>query len=136
MPSNGCPPFRRGGGASDVDMISTTPTLFSQRAEPSPLWSIASPKRRITPVAVASRAIEATVMGEGEGSGGDDGGGSGNSPGPGFEGAEPLASPSVITLGRLAPLYYALRHRPRRPRLAPRSGVPHTPRLTESAGSG
>ena len=78
-------------------MISTTTTLFSQRAEPSPLWSKGSPKRRITPVAVASRAIEASVMGEGEGSGGGDGGARGElSPVGGSKGREPLASPNVL----------------------------------------
>lgn len=35
------------GGTSKVDMISTTPTLFSQRAEPPPLWSQVSPKHLI-----------------------------------------------------------------------------------------
>ena len=55
-------------------MLLTTTTLLSQRASPRRCGSKASPKRRITPVAVASRAIEASVMGEGEGSGGGDGG--------------------------------------------------------------
>ena len=45
VPSYGWPRFRRWGWTSKVDMISTTPTLFSQRAEPSPLWSETSPKR-------------------------------------------------------------------------------------------
>lgn len=71
-------------------------TSFSQRAAPSPLWSKATPKRRIAPVAVASGAIEASVMGEGEGSSGGDGREPGeSSPWSGFEGAEPLASPNV-----------------------------------------
>ena len=49
-----------------------------------------------TPVAVASGAIEASVMGEGEGSGGGDGGARGAlSPVGGSKGPEPLASPSV-----------------------------------------
>ena len=38
MPPYGCPPFRRGGVTSKGDMIVTPATLFSQRAEPSPLW--------------------------------------------------------------------------------------------------
>ena len=46
---------------------------------------------------VASRAIEVSVMGEGEGSGGGDGGARGAlSPIGGSKGPEPLASPSVI----------------------------------------
>ena len=50
-----------------------------------------------TLVAVASRAIEASVMGEGEGSGGDDGGARGElSPVGGLKGPEPLASPNVL----------------------------------------
>ena len=50
-----------------------------------------------TLVAVASRAIEASVMGEGEGSGGSDGGARGAlSPVGGSKGPEPLASPNVI----------------------------------------
>ena len=47
----------------------TPPTLFSQRA-PLAVVVESSPKPRISPVAVASPAIEASVMGEGEGSGG------------------------------------------------------------------
>ena len=55
------------------------------------------PERRITPVAVASGAIEVSVMGEGEGSGGGDGGARGDlSPVGGSKGPEPLASPNVI----------------------------------------
>ena len=65
-------------------------------------------------VAVASRAIEVSVTGEGEG-GGVIGGPGGNSPGSGFEGAGAPRQPQCITLGRLAPLYYALRRRPRCP---------------------
>ena len=85
------------GGAQRWRVTSTTPTLFSQRAEPSPLWSKVSPKRRIAPVAVASGAIEASVMGEGEGSGGGDEGARGGLPAVGgFEGAEPHASPNEI----------------------------------------
>ena len=50
-----------------------------------------------TLVAVVSRAIEASVMGEGEGSGGDDGGARGElSPVGGLKGPEPLASPNVL----------------------------------------
>ena len=45
---------------------------------------------------VASRAIEASVMGEGEGSGGGDGGPGERSPGRGSKGPEPLASPNVL----------------------------------------
>ena len=76
-------------------LLRTTP--FSQRAEPSPLWSKASPKRRITPVAVASGAIEAAVMGEAEGSGGGDGGARGEIPRVGVRRGR---SPSP------APMYY------------------------------
>ena len=74
---------------------------------------------------VASRAIEASVMGEGEGSGGGDGGARGaHSLGRGSKGPEP-SQPQCMTLGRLAPLYYALRRRPRCPRLArPSSAAP------------
>ena len=60
------------------------------------MWSKAFPKRRIRPVAVASRAIEASVMGEGEGSGGDDGGQGRVPPVGGSKGPEPLASPNVL----------------------------------------
>ena len=75
----------------------TPPTLFSQRAAPAPLWSKASPKVRITPVAVPSGAIEASVMGEGEGSCGGDGGARGELPPVGgSKGPEPLASPNVL----------------------------------------
>ena len=50
-----------------------------------------------TLVTVASRAIEASVMGEGEGSGGGDGGAGGElSPVGGSKGPEPLASPNVL----------------------------------------
>ena len=50
-----------------------------------------------TLVAVASRAIEASVMGEGEGSGGGDGGAGGElSPVGGSKGPEPVASPNVL----------------------------------------
>ena len=46
---------------------------------------------------VASRAIKASVMGEGEGSGGGDGGGQGRAPpGRGSKGPEPLARPNVL----------------------------------------
>ena len=49
------------------------------------------------PRSVASRAIEGSVMGEGEGSGGGDGGARGAlSPVGGSKGPEPLASPNVI----------------------------------------
>ena len=69
-------------------VTSPPPTLFSQRAQPSPLWSNASPLRR---------AIEGSVMGEGEGSGGGDGGAGGAlSPVGGSKGPEPLASPNVL----------------------------------------
>ena len=85
-----------GGVTSKGDMLLTTTTHFSQRAEPSPLWSKVSPKRRIAPVAVASGAIEASVRGEGEGNGGSDGGEPGGTPpGRGSKGPEPLASPNV-----------------------------------------
>ena len=60
---------------SKGDMLLTTTTPFSQRAEPSPLWSKASPKRRIAPVM----------------------GGQGRAPpGRGSKGPEPLASPNVL----------------------------------------
>ena len=39
MPPYGCHPFRRGGVTWKGDMILTTTTLISQRAEPTPLWS-------------------------------------------------------------------------------------------------
>ena len=76
-------------------MLLTTTTPFSQRAEPSPLWSKASPKRRIAPV----------MGGPGE-----------SSPRSGFEGAGAPRQPQCITLGRLAPRHLAVR---RRPRLSP-----------------
>ena len=61
-----------GGVTSKGDMLLTTTTPFSQRAEPSPLWSKASPKRR-------------------------DWGGQGRAPrGRGSKGPEPLASPNVL----------------------------------------
>ena len=47
MPSDGCHPFRRGGVTSKGDMILTTTTLISQRADPPPLWFWTFPKRRI-----------------------------------------------------------------------------------------
>ena len=50
---------------------------------------------------VASRAIEASVMGEG--SGGGDGGQGRALPGQGFEGTGAPRQPQCITLGRLAP---------------------------------
>ena len=41
-------PFQKGGGVtSKGDMILTPTTLFSRRAEPSPLWFGTFPKRRI-----------------------------------------------------------------------------------------
>ena len=86
-----------GGWWSNMAAILLRTTPFSQRAPPSPLWSKASPKRRITPVAVASRAIEASVKGEGEGSGGGDGGPGENSP---RSGVRRGRSPSP------APMYY------------------------------
>ena len=56
-----------------------------------------TPHPRIPPVAVASGAIEASVMGEGEGSGGGDGGARGALPPVGgSKGPEPLASPNVL----------------------------------------
>ncbi len=92
---------------------------------PSPLWSKASPKRCIRPVAVASRAIEASVMGEGEGTAAGVMEGPGeSSPRRGFEGAGAPRQPQCITLGRLAPRHYAVRRRPRCPRLARRGGEP------------
>ena len=84
-----------GGVTSKGDMLLTTTTPFSQRAEPSPLWSKASPKRRIAPV----------MGGPGE-----------SSPRSGFEGAGAPRQPQCITLGRLAPPHLAVR---RRPRLSP-----------------
>ena len=54
-----------------------------------------------------------------------DGGPGQRSPGRGFEGAGAPRQPQCITLGRLAPLHYAVRRRPRCPRLARRSGAPH-----------
>ena len=84
-----------GGWTSKVYMISTTPTLFSQRAEPSPLWSKASSKRRTPPVAVASGAIEVSGMGEGEGSAGVMGRPGGNSPAVGgSKGRSPSPAPT------------------------------------------
>ena len=95
------------GGAQGWRVTSTTPTLFSQRAEPSPLWSNASPS--------FLRAIEASVMGEGEGGGGGDGGARGEfSPVGGSKGRSPR-QPQCMTLGRLAPRHYAVRRRPRCP---------------------
>ena len=47
MPSYGCPPFRGGGVTLRGDMLLTTTTPLSQRAEHSPLWSRLYPKRRI-----------------------------------------------------------------------------------------
>ena len=51
-------------------------------------------------------------------------GGRGSSPGRGFEGAGAPRQPQCNTLGRLAPLHYAVRRRPRCPRLARRGGAP------------
>ena len=63
------------GGPPEWPAFSTTTTPFSQRAEPSPLWSKASPKRRDA----------------------SDGGPGGNFPAVGgSKGPEPLASPNVI----------------------------------------
>ncbi len=67
---------------------------------------------------------EGSVKGEGEGSGGGDGGPVESFPGRGFEGAGAPRQPQCITLGRLAPRHYALRRRPRCPRLARRVGAP------------
>ena len=47
MPPYGCHPFRRGGVTSRGDMLLTTTTLFSQRAERFPLWLETFTKRRI-----------------------------------------------------------------------------------------
>ena len=47
MPSYECHPFRGGGVTSKGDMLLTTTTLFSQRAETSPLSFGTLPKRRI-----------------------------------------------------------------------------------------
>ncbi len=47
MPPYGCHPFRRGGVTSRGDMLLTTTTLFSQRAESLPLWLETFTKRRI-----------------------------------------------------------------------------------------
>ena len=64
-------------------------------------------------------------MGEGEGSGGGDGGGQGSAPpGSGVRRGGAPRQPQCITLGRLAPLHYAVRRRPRCPRLARRGGAP------------
>ena len=54
----------------------------------------------------------------------------------GFEGAKPLASPNVLTLGRLAPLYYALRRRPplSPPRTARRTAAEHLSHYRNRAG--
>ncbi len=59
----------------------------------------------------------------GEG-GGVFGGPGGTPPGRGFEGAGAPRQPQCITLGRLAPRHYAVRRRPRCPRLARRGGAP------------
>ena len=85
-------------------MLLTTTTPFSQRAGPSPLWSKASPKRRIAPV----------MGGPGE-----------SSPRSGFEGAGAPRQPQCITLGRLAPRHLAVRRRRRTspPRTARRRAV-------------
>ena len=88
-------------------MISTIPTLFSQRAKFSPLWSNASPKSRDR----------------------GDGGPGGNSPQSGVRRGGAPRQPQCLTLGRLAPLHYALRRRPRCPCLAHRAGAPHAPRV-------
>ena len=47
MPPYECHPFRGGGVTSKGDMLLTTTTLFSQRAEPSPLSFGTLPKRRM-----------------------------------------------------------------------------------------
>ena len=47
MPSYGCHPFRGGGVTLRGDMLLTTTTPFSQRADPSPLWVGTFPKRRM-----------------------------------------------------------------------------------------
>ena len=48
MPSDGPPPFRRGGGwRSNMAAILLRTTPLSQRAEPSPLWYGTFPKHRI-----------------------------------------------------------------------------------------
>ena len=118
-----------------MDMIFIRTTRLSQRAEPSPLWSKASPKRRITHVAVASRAIKASVMGEGEGSGGGNGGPRESPPGRGFEGAGAPRQHQCITLGRLAPpaLSAVRAQAPPPPRTARRArGVQVEGRLAET----
>ena len=61
------------------------------------VWSKASPKRRITPVAVASRVIEVSVKGAGEESGGGDGGEGGVAPGRGSKGRRPSPAPMYDT---------------------------------------
>ena len=67
------------------------------------------------------RAIDDSVMGEGEGSGGGDGGLGERSLRWGFEGAGAPRQPQCTTLGRLAPRHYAVRRRPRCPHLARRA---------------
>ena len=88
-----------------VTSIPQTP--FSQRAEPSRLWSKASQ--------LLLCAIEASVKGEGEGSGGSDEGAREALPPVGVRRGGTPRQPQCTTLGRLAPRHYALRRRPRCP---------------------
>ena len=85
---------RKQGWRSNMAEILLLTTPFSQRAEfLAVVVSKTPPKHR-------------------------DGGSGGVPPGSGFEGAGAPRQPQCMTLGRLAPLYYALRHRPRCPPLA------------------
>ena len=70
----------------------------SEKVQPArQSWRIQGGQDAVESFPVASRAIEASVMGEGEGSGGGNGGARGElSPVGGSKGPEPLASPNVL----------------------------------------
>ena len=116
--------FQTGGWTSKVDMISTTPTLFSQRAGPRRCGR-KLPRNAASPPSLSLLAPSRPPSWEREkGAAGVMGGQGGVSPGRGFEGAGAPRQPQCITLGRLAPRHCAVRRRPRCPRLARRSGAP------------
>ena len=84
------------GGAHRWRVTSTTPRVSLRGRSPCRCGRKRSENPPPPLVAVSYRAIEASVMGEGEGSGGGIGGAGGSPPRvSGFEGAEPLASPNV-----------------------------------------
>ena len=100
------------GGAQGWRVTSPPQTLFSQRAEPLAVVVESFP--------VASSRHRSVVHGRGERRGVVEGAQGRVLPrSGGFEGAGAPRQPQCMTLGRLAPLYYALRRRP--PLSPPRS---------------